>query len=87
MIYYVVLEDEDCCHACARRFDSKAAAKKYLHTEQYDFSTRELFTEDEFMAQWTKPENYFTDEESAEDEGYYWDDDLQRWTCADIRDN
>lgn len=85
-IYYVVSAHDDGSDAYAFRFDDKATAEKFLNTEEYDFRTRELMTEDQFLAEWTKSADCFPDEASANCEGYVWDDPNYCWLGINVAD-
>lgn len=52
--YYVVNTAEEGSDAFAVKFNDKEEAEEYLHTEQYDFRERELLTEKEFFATWSR---------------------------------
>ena len=36
-------------------------------------------TEDQFLADWSKPAEAYASEEDASQDGYVWDDELERW--------
>ena len=76
---YVVSAYDDYSDAYAVKFDSRAKAEIFLHTEQYDFRVREMMTEDQFLAKWSKPADAFLDEAAANDKGYTWDDYNDCW--------
>ena len=82
--YYVVNAADDGSDAYAVKFDSKAEAEEYLHTEQCDFRERTLLTESQFLADWSKPADAYASEEDASQDGYAWDDQHNRWTNIDI---
>lgn len=63
----------------AVRFDSLKDAEKYRDTEENDFRERELLTENEFLAEWTKPAEAYSSEEEAAEDGYVWFDEYGRW--------
>ena len=84
--YYVVNTADDGSDAFAVKFDNKAEAEEYLHTEQYNFRERELLAEDQFLAQWTKPAEDYDGEEEASEDGYVWDDQLGRWLEIPVND-
>lgn len=77
--YYVVNTADDGSDAYAVKFDDKAEAEKYLHTEQYDFRERQLMTEDKFWDEYSKPADAYASEEDASQDGYVWDDKFERW--------
>lgn len=79
--YYVVNspDDGDLHNTFAVRFDSLEDAEKYLDTEENNFRERELLTENEFLAEWTKPADAYSGEEEAAEDGYVWDDGFERW--------
>lgn len=77
--YYVVDTKDDGSDASAIKFDSKAEAEEWLHTEQCDFRERQLMTEDQLLADWSKPDEAYAGEEDASQDGYVWDDDFERW--------
>ncbi len=81
--YYVVNTADDGSDTYAVKFDDKAEAEKYLRTEQYNFRERELLTEKEFWATWSKPADAYANEEDASQDGYVWDDQHNRWTNID----
>lgn len=82
--YYVINTATDGSDAFAVKFDDKAEAEKYLHTEQRDFRERQLMTEDQFLATWSKPADAYASEEDAGQDGYVWDDQHDRWTNIDV---
>lgn len=84
--YYVVNTTDDGSDAYAVKFDDKEGAEEYLHTEQYDFRERELITEDQFWAEYSKPADAYASEEEAAEDGYAWDDYHDRWTDIDVVD-
>lgn len=63
----------------AVRFDSLEDAEKYRDTEESNFRERELLTENEFLAEWTKPAEAYSSEEEAAEDGYVWFDEYGRW--------
>jgi hypothetical protein len=77
--YYVVNTADDGSDAFAVKLDSKVKAEECLHTEQYNFRERELLTEDQFLADWSKPADAYASEEDASQDGYVWDDGFERW--------
>ncbi|MBT9018619.1 hypothetical protein BTI91_04255 [Lactobacillus delbrueckii subsp. bulgaricus] len=81
-LYYVVNTDGSDTYAV--KFDDKAEAEKYLHTEQYNFRERALLTEGQFLVDWSKPAEAYADEEDANQDGYAWDDQHDRWTNIDV---
>lgn len=83
--YYVINTATDGSDAFAVKFDDKAEAEKYLHTEQRDFRERQLMTEDQFLATWSKPAEAYASEEDANQDGYAWDDDFERWLEIPIK--
>lgn len=83
--YYVVNTAEDGSDAFAVKFDDKEEAEKYLNTEENDFRERELLTENEFWATWSKPAEAYASEEDANQDGYAWDDDFERWLEIPIK--
>ena len=83
--YYVVNTAEDGSDAFAVKFNDKPKAEEYLHTEQYDFRERQLMTEDQFLADWSKPAEAYASEEDASQDGYAWDDDFERWLEIPIK--
>ena len=84
--FYVVNTADDGSYAYAVKFGDKAEAEKYLHTEQYNFRERELLTENEFLATWTKPADAYASEEYASQDGYVWDDGFERWLEIPVDD-
>lgn len=86
--YYVVNspEDGDLRDTFAIRFDDLKDAEEYRDTEENNFRDRELLTENEFLADWSKPaESYVSEEEAAVDD-YVWDDQLGRWLEISVND-
>lgn len=77
--YYVVNSADDGSDAFAVKFDDKAEAEEYLHTEQYNLRERTLLTEDQFLADWSKPAEAYASEEDASQDDYVWDDGFERW--------
>lgn len=77
--YYVVNSADDGRDAFAVKFDSLESAKKYLSTEENNFRERELLTDKEFLADWSKPADAYASEEDASQDGYVWDDEFERW--------
>ena len=77
--YYVVNTADDGSDAFAVKFDSLESAKKYLSTEENSFRERELLTDKEFLATWSKPADAYASEEDASQDGYAWDDEFERW--------
>lgn len=70
--YYVVdfPYDGDLRDTFAVKFDSLEEAEKCLNTEENNFRERELWTENEFLEEWTKPADaYSSEEEAAVDDG------------------
>lgn len=83
--YYVVDTKDDGSDAYAVKFDSKEEAEEYLHTEQCDFRERTLLTNDQFLADWSKPVEAYASEEDASQDGYVWDDGFERWMEIPIK--
>lgn len=83
--YYVVNSDEVGSDAYAVKFDDKEDAEEYLHTEQYDFRERQLMSENQFLADWSKPADAYASEEDASQDGYVWDDSFERWLEIPIK--
>ncbi|MHA7078677.1 hypothetical protein [Lactobacillus delbrueckii] len=83
--YYVVNTADDGSDAFAVKFDSLEGAEKYLNTEENNFRERELLTENEFWATWSKPADAYASEEDANQDGYVWDDDFERWLEIPIK--
>ena len=83
--YYVVNTADDGSDALAVKFNDKAEAEEYLHTEQYDFRERQLMTEGQFLADWSKPAEAYASEEDASQDGYVWDDGFERWLEIPIK--
>lgn len=79
--YYVVNspDDGDLHDTFAVKFDSLEGAEKYLHTEENNFRERELLTDQEFLADWSKPAEAYVIEEEAIQDGYVWDGGFERW--------
>ena len=77
--YYVVNTADDGSDAFAVKFDSLEGAEKYLNTEENNFRERELLTEKEFWATWSKPAEAYASEEDASQDRYVWDDKFERW--------
>ena len=63
----------------AVKFDSLEDAKRYLNAEESNFRDRELLTENEFLAEWTKPAEAYSSEEEAAQDGYVWFSEYERW--------
>lgn len=63
----------------AVRFDSLEDAEKYRDTPENNFRNRELLTENEFLAEWTKPAEAYSSKEEAAEDGYVWYDEYGRW--------
>lgn len=76
---YYVVNTADGSDAYAVKFDDKAEAEKYLHTEQCNFRERQLMIEDQFLADWSKPADAYASEEDAGQDGYVWDGEFERW--------
>ena len=70
----------------AVRFDNLKDAEKYRDTEENNFRERELLTENEFLAIWTKPADAYISEEEAADDDCVWDDQLGRWLEIPVND-
>lgn len=83
--YNVVNTADDGSDAFAVKFDDKAEAEKYLHTEQYNFRERTLLTEEQFLADWSKPADAYAGEEDASQDDYVWDDGFERWLEIPIK--
>lgn len=83
--YYVVNTADDGSDAFAVKFDSLEGAEKYLNTEENNFRERELLTEKEFWATWSKSADAYASEEGASQDGYVWDDDFERWLEIPIK--
>ena len=83
--YYVVNTADDGMDAFAVKFDGLEDAEKYLNTEENNFRERELLTEKEFLATWSKPADDYASEEDASQDGYVWDDDFERWLEIPIK--
>ena len=84
--YYVVNTADDGSDAFAVKFDSLEGAEKYLYnTEKNNFLERELLTENEFWGTWSKPADAYASEEDANQDGYAWDDDFERWLEIPIK--
>lgn len=77
--YYVVNTADNGSDTYAVKFDDKAEAEEYLHTEQYNFRERTLLTEGQFLADWSKPADAYASEEDASQDRYVWDDKFERW--------
>lgn len=86
--YYVVNSpfDGDLRDTFALRFDNLEDAKKYRDTQENNFRERELFTENEFLAIWTKPADSYISEEEAAFDDCVWDDDYERWLEIPVDD-
>ena len=84
--YFVVNTADDGSDAFAVKFNSLEGAEKYLNTEENSFRERELLTDQEFLADWSKPaEAYGSEEEAAEDD-CVWDDDYEWWLEIPVDD-
>ena len=86
--YYVVNspDDGDLHDTFAFKFENLKDAEKYRDTQENNFRERELLTENEFLAEWTKPaEAYGSEEEAAEDD-CVWDDGFERWLEIPVDD-
>lgn len=46
---------------------------------------RELLTEKEFWATWSKPADAYASEEDTSQDGYVWDDGFERWLEIPIK--
>lgn len=79
--YYVVdfPYDGDLRDTFAVKFDSLEEAEKCLNTEENNFRERELWTENEFLEEWTKPADAYSSEEEAAVDDCVWDDSYERW--------
>lgn len=80
--HYVVVNSPDggdLHDTFAVRFDSLEDAAKYRDTPENDFRDRELLTENEFLAEWTKPAEAYSSKEEAAEDGYVWYDEYGRW--------
>ena len=84
--YYVVNTADDGSDAFAVKFDSLEDAKKYLNAEENNFRERELLTENEFLAEWSKLADAYDSEEDASQDGYVWDDGFERWLEIPVDD-
>lgn len=85
--YYVVNSDEvGDKDVFAVKFNDKAEAEEYLHTEQCDFRERQLMAEDQFLAEWSKPAEAYGSEEEAAEDGCVWNDQLGRWLEIPVSD-
>ncbi len=83
--YYVVNTAASSADAYAVKFNDTAEAEKYLHMEQYDFRERQLMTEGQFLEEWSKPADAYAGEEDASQDGYVWDDGLEKWLEIPIK--
>lgn len=85
--YYVVNspDDGDLHDTFAVKFDSLEEAEKYLNTEENNFRERELLTDQEFLADWSKPAEAYVIEEAIQD-GFVWDDGFERWLEIPVSD-
>lgn len=83
--YYVVNAADDGSDAFAVKFDNLEDAKKHLKTEENNFRERELLTDKEFWATWSKPADAYASLEDAGQDGYVWDDELERWLEIPIK--
>lgn len=86
--YYVVNSpfDGDLRDTFALRFDNLEDAKKYRDTQENNFRERELLTENEFLAIWTKPADAYISEEEAAVDDCVWDDGYERWLEIPVDD-
>lgn len=87
--YYVVdfPYDGDLRDTFAVKFDSLEEAEKYLNTEENNFRERELFTENEFLEEWTKPADAYSSEEEAAVDDCVWDDSYERWLEIPVKND
>ncbi|AZA16419.1 MAG: hypothetical protein DF199_03675 [Lactobacillus delbrueckii subsp. lactis] len=58
----------------------------FENTEENNFRERELLTEKEFWATWSKPAEAYASEEDASQDGYVWDDGYERWLEIPVDD-
>lgn len=87
--HYIVVDspdDGELHDTHALRFDNLKEAKEFLHTEECNFRERELLTENEFLATWTKPADAYSSEEEAAEDGCVWDDSYGRWLEISVKD-
>lgn len=84
--YYVVNTADDGSDAFAVKFDHLEDAEEYRDTQENNFRERELLTESEFLAQWSKPAEAYDNEEEAAEDGCVWDDQLGRWLEIPVND-
>lgn len=87
--HYIVVDspdDGELHDTHALRFDNLKEAKEFLHTEECDFRERELLTENEFLATWTKPADAYSSEEEAAEDSCAWDDSYGRWLEIPVDD-
>lgn len=83
--HYVVNTADNGSDAFAVKFDSLECAEKYLNTEENNFRERELLTEMEFLATWSKTADAYASEEDASQDGYVWNTELGRWLEIPIK--
>ncbi|MCT2876149.1 hypothetical protein EFM17_00665 [Lactobacillus delbrueckii] len=86
--YYVVNspDDGDLHDTFAVKFENLKDAEKYRDTQENNFRERELLTENEFLATWTKPADAYSSEEEAAEDDCVWDDDYERWLEIPVDD-
>lgn len=84
--YYVVNTADDGSDAFAVKFGNLKDAENYLNTEENNFRDRELLTENEFLADWSKPAEVYGSEEEAAEDNCVWDDGYERWLEIPVDD-
>ena len=72
---YVISMKGDGHDAFAIRFHDSLSAWRFMDAEEQGGRTVELMTEEEFLDEYTKPDEYFPDEETAKKVGFYYDDE------------
>lgn len=71
--------------AYAIKFRGKQEAEKFLHEKPapYDTRTRQMMTEDQFLAAWTMPAEAYS-EGVANDLGYFWNAYYNCWVGISV---
>ena len=87
--HYVVVnspDDGDLHDTFALRFDNLEDAEEYRDTPENNFRDRELLTENEFLAEWSKPADTYSSEEEAAEDDCFWYESYGLWLEISVRD-
>lgn len=87
--HYVVVnspDDGDLHDTFAYRFGNLKDAEEYRDTPENNFRDRELLTENEFLAEWSKPADTYSSEEEAAEDDCFWYESYGLWLETSVRD-